>query len=103
MAYHAGQIYQSTRPLAVTCMTSWAAPCTGGHHAEFPAGEQFKIGYEPPPQATSACADPLNYRKIQKLMVSWKDRWHPLYAGYYLSIPFTEIDSGCRLVPDEEK
>lgn len=102
MSFRTGQVYQALRDVPVTCMTAWASPCTLGYERVFPAQEQFKIDCNPPAQATALYVVPLNYTQLHKDFVSWKDRWHPLYRGYYLCISMETVESNCSLLRESE-
>jgi len=102
MPFRKGQIFKTLRPIPVTSMTEWAAPCTLGDKRVLPANEEFKIDIDPPETATAVVAAPLNYKQLHKAFVSWKDRWHPLYRGYYLCISMKSVESDCTLIKDSE-
>ena len=96
-----GQKYIAKEDIEMTCMTTWAAPFTGGYKRVLPAGEEFIIANDPPIQATAVYANPVNYRKLHKKFVQWTDRIRILfYTGYYLSIEIKKIKESCSLVLD---
>ena len=87
-----GQRYRANVDVPVTCMTSWAAPYTGGYERVFPQGEVLVIANDPPPEATAVCADPVNYRALHATMVPLSDRWRFwVYRGYYLSVSIDRL------------
>ena len=94
-----GQRYRARQAFRVTCMTAWAAPCTGGTEGLLPAGEVFSIANDPPPGATGVYADPEKYAELELLLVRQEDRNHPKYRGFYLSISLTDIEAHCELLP----
>ena len=89
-----GQRYRAKVDVSVTCMTSWAAPFTGGYERVLPKGETIVISNNPPPGATAVYADPENYRRLHSTMVPVRDRlqfW--VYRGYYLCVRLAQLDS----------
>jgi len=88
-----GQRYRAKFDVSVTCMTSWAAPFTGGYERVLPKGETIVITHDPPPGATAVYADPENYRRLHSNMVPLKDRlqfW--VYRGYYLCVRIAQLN-----------
>jgi hypothetical protein len=80
-------------------MTSWAAPFTGGYERTLPAGEEFVICNDPPPDASAVYCEPVNYEKLHRAFVPWTDRWRFwVYAGYYLCIGLERIAQDCELL-----
>lgn len=97
-----GQRYIADEDLAVTCLTAWSAPYTGGYRRILPAGEEFVIANDPPPQATAVYADPVNYGKLHKQFVSWTDRIRfLLYNGYDLGVKIELVEKSCTLVTED--
>jgi hypothetical protein len=89
-----GQRYRAKCDVLVTCMTSWAAPYTGGYKRTFPKGQTLVIANDPPPEATAVYADPINYRSLHSAMVPMRDRlqfW--VYRGYYLCITLPQLET----------
>jgi O-acetyl-ADP-ribose deacetylase (regulator of RNase III) len=80
----------------VIAMTSWAAPCTGGSDAVFPAGEKFVVSSDAAEGATAVYCDPVRYEELHARFVSAKDRKHKLYCGYYLCVPIAAIHRNCE-------
>ncbi|MGC9527283.1 MAG: hypothetical protein ACP5D7_17255 [Limnospira sp.] len=96
-----GQTYRPKIDLPVICMTSWAAPFTGGYDHILPRGETFIIANDPPPDATAVYADVVNYHQLHSYFVSRGDRWRFwVYRGYYLCIDIEQIQTDCELVAD---
>jgi hypothetical protein len=94
-----GQRYRAKVDVPVRCMTSWAAPFTGGYERVLPEGETVTITNDPPETATSVYAKPEDYRKLHSRMVPWQDRvqfW--LYRGYYLCIRLNQLEAEFDLV-----
>jgi len=89
--------FRSTRPIAVTCMTSWATPFTGGYPRTLPADEMIVVAHDPSANATAVYCDPKRYRALHALMVPWRDRlqfW--IYRGYYLCVPLETLRVDCE-------
>lgn len=77
-------------------MTSWNAPYTGGYDRILKAGEKFVVSSNPQPGATAVYCDPLDYKRLHKVMIPWTDRiqfW--VYSGFYLSIKLDQISDNC--------
>jgi hypothetical protein len=94
-----GQRYRAKVDVRVTCMTSWAAPFTGGYERQLPRGETVTIAQDPPETATAVWADPENYRKLHSQMVPWRDRaqfW--VYRGYSLCIRLKQLETDFDLL-----
>jgi hypothetical protein len=81
-----GQRFRSKAPVEVTCLTSWAAPYTGGDKRTLPADEVIVIANDPPATATAVYCNPERCEELHTEMVPLSDRTHPLYRGYYLAV-----------------
>ncbi len=82
-------------------MTSWTAPFTGAYDRVLNIGEEFIILSNPPEGATAVYCEPVEYKRVQKELIPWSDRfkfW--VYAGFYLCIDLDEIERNCELVSD---
>ncbi len=89
-----GQRYRAKVDVVVTCMTSWAAPYTGGDERVLPRGEIVTIANDPPPTATAVYADPENYRALHRRMVPLRLRaqfW--AYRGYHLALRLDQLET----------
>jgi len=92
-----GETWRVVHDLPVTVMTAWAAPFTGGHKAVLQTGESFTIVNDPPQGATAVYADPVDYRRLHRELVPWRDRlqfW--VYRGYYLAVRIDDIVKHCQ-------
>ncbi len=87
-----GQIYEAREDAEVTCMTSWAAPFTGGHDRVFPKGERVTIASDPPDGATAVYCDPWRYEELHESMVPEGERKNRKYRGYYLCIELKVLE-----------
>jgi len=99
MAVTRGQRYRARVDVAVTCVTSWAAPFTGGYDRVLPKGEVVSIANDPPPGATAVYADPENYRGLHATMVPRRERlqfW--VYRGYYLAVELARLEADFDLL-----
>lgn len=102
MRVERGQRYRATTDVAVTCLTSWGLPYTGGYERTLPAGETIVISHDPPPGATAVYADPVSYRRLHATMVPLSDRlrfWS--YRGYYLCIRLAQLEGAFERVSDD--
>jgi hypothetical protein len=94
-----GQRFRATTDVPVICMTSWAAPFSGGHERTLPKGEIVTVANDPPETATSVYADPENYGRLHSQMVPFRDRakfW--IYRGYYLCIRLEQLEADFELL-----
>lgn len=94
-----GQRYRARVDVPVTCLTSWAAPSTGGYERMLPKGETVTIANDPPETATAVYAVAEDYRKLHSRMVPWRDRiqfW--FYRGYYLCIRVSQLEADFDLL-----
>jgi len=94
-----GQRYRARVDASVTCLTSWAAPYTGGYERVLPEGETIVIMTDPLPGATAVYADAEHYRALHASMVPLRDRlqfW--VYRGYYLSVRLARLESDFELL-----
>jgi hypothetical protein len=83
----------------VTCLTSWAAPFTGGYQRILPRGEIVRIANDPPTAATAVYAYPQAYRRLHRQMVPLGDRlqfW--VYRGYHLCIELSRVATDFELI-----
>ncbi len=94
-----GQQYRVLEDVLVTCMTSWAAPFTGGYRRILAKGETFAVSGDPPAGATAVYCDPENYDVLHRQFVPKRDRWQFwIYRGYYLCIDLETIRGKCELM-----
>jgi hypothetical protein len=99
MSISKGQRYRTGKDIAVTAMTSWAAPHTGGYERVLHAGEVFMISNDPPKAATAVYCYPDNYKRLHREMIPLRDRlqfW--VYRGFYLCIKLKDIEESCETV-----
>lgn len=103
-----GRRYRAKADVAVTCLTSWAAPYTGGYDRVLPRGAVVVVETTPPAGATAVDVVPLDYDGLHAGMVPLYDRWRFwVYRGYWLSIPlgtlerdFEPLDAGSAQARD---
>ena len=92
------QRYRTLCDLEVGVLTHYRAPFTGGGRGTLPAGEVFKIAFDPPEHATAASCDPENFEALHERFVEPDERaWHN-YSGYSLTIDLDAIRRDCELV-----
>ena len=96
-----GQRYKTKTTIPVIAMTYWAAPFTGGYERELDPGIEFTISHDPVETATAVYCDPVDYRKLHRELIPFRDRlqfW--LYRGYYLCIQIRDIEKNCELLSE---
>ncbi len=76
-------------------LTHWLAPYTGGSRRSLPAGLEFVILMEPPPQATAVGAKPDPYERWETVLVEEGDRSAEKYGGCSLSISLADLKAHC--------
>ncbi|MGH6940285.1 hypothetical protein [Hypericibacter sp.] len=76
-------------------LTHWLAPYTGGSHWRLPAGLEFVLLMEPPPQAIAVGAKPDPYERWETVLVEEGDRSAEKYGGYSLSISLADLKAHC--------
>ena len=94
----AGDRYVVATDFRSAVLISWRAPFTSGSERTIPAGLEFVVDYDPPPQATAVGATPTEYKRWGPVLVDEKDRSADKYGGYYLVIPFVDLSAHCRLL-----
>ena len=90
-----GDKFKVTEAFEGHVLTMWKAPFTGGDKREIPAGLEFVVAFDPPDTATAANVDAVPYAVWETVLVSEEDRAKPKYNGYYLIIPFDQIEAHC--------
>jgi hypothetical protein len=91
-----GDRYLVVEEMPVGVLTHWAAPFTGGSKAVLPAGLEFVIDFDPPPEATAVGAIPSDYDRWEPLLVGAEDRNHKKYSGYSLSVDIKHLSTYCK-------
>ena len=105
-----GQIYKSKEDYQVRYLTLLRAPYTGGGDAIFPKGEKIRIGLfwikeenqigDKKP-ILNACA-PLDYERLQSVIIPEDILHNPKYGGYYLSISTRDLNTKFKLCNEDE-
>ena len=97
-----GEIYESTSEVAITYMTSYHAPFTGGDKTTLPAGVKVIVHKPNSKRPTGVYCTPLDYEKFEDLLIPKDETESPNYAGYHLSVDtvdlnkqFKQIDTMC--------
>jgi hypothetical protein len=95
----AGQAYRVRVDMAVTALTLWAGPFSGGYDRTLRAGEVIVVPSPPRPGATSVNCVPQDYERLQRELIPLRDRlqfW--VYRGYHLSVDARDLaDKGERI------
>jgi hypothetical protein len=94
-------VYEATRDVEVSYLTSWSAPFTGGGSGTLKKGERVIINYEPLPRPIAANAKAINYTHGEEGMVPESDRANKKYSGFYLVLKTLELTRDFRLVHEE--
>src|ERR1700735_1427129 len=79
-----GDVYEATRDVKVSYLTSWSAPFSGGGSGTLKKGERVIVNYEPPPRPIATNAKAINYTRVEEGMVPESDRTNEKYSGFYL-------------------
>jgi hypothetical protein len=96
---HQGDVYEALEDVRIDYMTMWSKPFSDGGDALFPRGERVSIPFEPPdPRPLRVYANPLDYPRIENLMVPVAIRNDASYAGFHLSISTLTLSNSFRLV-----
>jgi hypothetical protein len=96
-----GDGYRVVEPFLGEVMTQWRGPYTGGYTRLLPAGLEFVVLLDPPDEATAVTARVVADEHWEEILVSPEDRAKLSYDGYYLVIPFAEMEAHCA--PLEER
>jgi hypothetical protein len=96
-----GDVYEVTKDLQVSYLTSWSAPFTGGGSGTLKKGERVIINYEPLPRPIAANAKAVNYTRVEEEIVPERDRSNKKYAGFYLVLKTLELSRDFKLVHEE--
>ena len=96
-----GDVYEPTRDVEVSYLTSWSAPFTGGGSGTLKKGERVIINCEPLPRPIAANAKAINYIQVEEGMVPESDRSNKKYSGFYLVLKTLELRRDFKLVQEE--
>jgi hypothetical protein len=96
-----GDVYEATKDITVSYLTSWSAPFTGGGSGILKKGERVIIDYEPLPRPIAASAKAINYTRVEEGMVPESERSNKKYSGFYLVLKTLELSRDFKLVHEE--
>ena len=96
-----GDVFEATRDVEVSYLTSWSAPFTGGGSGRLRKGERVIIDYEPLPRPIAANAKAINYTHVEEEMVPESDRSNKKYLGFYFVLKTLELNRDFKLVHEE--
>lgn len=81
-----GQVFRAVNDVRVGVSVLYKAPGSSGHEGILLKDTRVVIENSPPSGATHVYALPLNYAELEKSLVPDKERTHPQYQGYGISI-----------------
>lgn len=90
-----GDRYVVVTEFTAAVLTHWFAPRTGGDRRPLPAGLEFIVAADPPPNATAISCRPDPAARWETLLVNEQERTDALYGGYPLVIPFADLAANC--------
>lgn len=90
-----GDRFEVLQDLDVSGLTHWRAPFTGDFRCTLRSGTILIADIDPIADAPGFHCVPQDYRKLQRKLVPWRERWRPFYAGY--SFVFLKSDIGVTL------
>jgi len=94
-----GDVYEVKEDMAITYMTSWAAPFTGGGEARLRRGDRLRVtdvavGEQP----ISAYLQAVDYDELEQRIVPRAEREARNYGGFYFSVRTRELNEEFCLV-----
>jgi hypothetical protein len=96
-------VFESVKDQNIYFMVAWSAPYTSEGEGVLYKGEKIRIehdNFEKKP--TGTFAKPFEYKKLQKRMISKKDRTNSKYSGFSFHIKITDLQKNFRLVGKAE-
>lgn len=91
--------FEATKDVAVTFVTHWQAPFTGGGTGTLPMGTRVRVSVSgPDPEPIGVYAEPLDYKRFETELVPAADRSTPKYGGFSLSISIEQLNKDFRRV-----
>jgi hypothetical protein len=96
-----GDVYEATRDVEVSYLTSWSTPFTGGGSGTLKKGERVIIDHGPLPRPIAVNAKPINYARVEERMVPESDRSNKKYAGFHLVLKTMELSRDFKLVQED--
>lgn len=92
-----GDIYQAKSKVEINYLTHWRAPFTGGGKSQIPEGTQIRVISESGENVSVLCI-PIEESKIEKQIVSKKDRKSFDYDGFTLVIKTKTLNEDFELL-----
>ena len=97
-----GDVYEALADMAISYVTHWRAPFTGGDTGRLRGGTLVRVTVYPhEPEPVDVHAKPLDTERVEREIVSEADRRSAKYAGFSLAISTTELNTCFRLVTGE--
>lgn len=96
-----GEVYQSVEPFQITYLTHHFAPFTGGEKTTFPKGEKIIVRQDVDSKAGSVYCIPLEYERMEKMLISKEELEEPTYSDYSLSIEHVQFEQHLKHIPTE--
>jgi hypothetical protein len=97
-----GEIYEAIHDVEIGCLTHWRAPFTGGQRVLLPAGTKLRVEVNSSDaEPIGIYALPLEYERMQALLVPSLDVGAENYDGYSISIRTVQLNRDFRLVSVE--
>lgn len=94
-----GDVYEALEDVAVSYLTSWAAPYTGGGEGTLNKGDQVTVDMDPSSDhAISTYAVAVDYAALEKRIVPASDRGQPKYSGFYFSLKTVDLNRKFKLI-----
>lgn len=105
-----GEVYRAIRDIQIMGIITYKRPASSGFSAALPKGTKIVIMNDPPPDAVSVEALPLNYKELEKRIVPKEEYTLDYYQGYgisvlleYLSHHFVKEDINMNRIKFDDK
>jgi hypothetical protein len=92
-----GEVYECTIAHDVALVTHWSTAFTGGGTGQLQPGDQIQICEVLEEKPVIVSAIPLDSAGLRVRLIPVRDREHPNFAGYSLSIRIRDLISYFRL------
>jgi len=97
-----GDVYEAAEDLQEVCLTSWAAPFTGGGTGTLKRGERVIVDQDILfPRPIGVYVKPIDYAALEERMVPASDRANEEYGGFYLSLKTADLSRHFQLIHEE--
>ena len=94
-----GDLYEALADHAISYVTDWAAPFSGGGNTTLLKGERVWVHAAPfDEKPVGANLLPVDYKTLEKRIVPEAERNCPKYGGFHFYLPTIELNRNFKLV-----